>query len=253
MSESEQPTPQEVKYENPVVGVVRSATRAALETNEKVNEWRDSLTVQDKSVYRAWIEATNNYVNTMTETDRNKLSTKLYQLKNYVGAAVVGVSSWTIDNTVNLASKGLKVAGIAAVGAIALPAIPFSFGLVGAGLGLYAAGAVGESFHKGKTRGRAIDRLKTMRFLKALPFGESIAKLMPIDKLLPKKAAPFGVTKRIGIHMAEQHEKSKIEAYKAKLTIEQRKNFEGFVKQTAKNIVTGFAYPEGRPPKSVMK
>jgi len=253
MSESEQPAPREVRVENPVVGAARGAVRTALETNEKVNEWRDSLTVKDKSVYRAWIDATDNYVNTMTETDRNRLSTKLYKMKNYLVAGALGVSSWTIDTTINLASKGLKIAGIAAVGAIALPAVPFSFGLVGAGLGLYAAGAVGESFHRGKV----VDRLKTMRLIKMTRGGKFLSKFSPgfqeLDKLAPKKVLAPGFTKRIGLGMAEKYEKSKIEIYKAKLSVEQRKNFEGMVKTTAKNILTGFAYPEGKPPRPVMK
>lgn len=253
MTEGEQQVPQEeVRKENPVVGAARAAARGVIETDESIKAWRDTLTVKDKSVYRAWIEATDNYINSMTETDRNKLSTKMLRLKNYLGAAVLGVSSWTIDNVVNLASKGLKIAGVAAVGAIALPAIPFSWGLVGAGLGLYAAGGIGEAFHKG----RVVDKLKTMRLLKLTPGGKWLVKLSPglsaVEKLQQKDLPP-GFTRRIGVGMAERYEKKKVESYKRRLSQEQLKDFNSFVKQRAKDIVTGFAYPEGKPVKPMAK
>ncbi|MEK7577720.1 MAG: hypothetical protein AAB492_03860 [Patescibacteria group bacterium] len=125
---SEQPTPQEVKYENPAVEAARGAVRKVLEGNDAFTKMRDKLSVKDKnlriSVYKKWMMATDAYIGQMTKADRDKLSTKLYRVKSSLVAAGVHASAGLIDTTIRIATWPGRVLGKT----IGLGMIPFSGG-----------------------------------------------------------------------------------------------------------------------------
>ena len=142
MSETEQPTPQEVKYENPVVGAARAGVRAALEANEAVKNVRAGMEVKQHvkditkrpNVYRAWMDSTDRVVGAMTKVDQNKLSTQLYKMKMGLLGAGLEASTWLIDTTIRVASwpGRVMIKGI------------------GLGLGPFTAGASLELYLWGK-------------------------------------------------------------------------------------------------------
>lgn len=61
------------------------------------------------------------------------------------------------------------------------------------------------------------------------------------------KIVDAGVTRVPGINLAEQHALKRTVRYKVAEAITVAKQGKDFVGQTAKNILTGFAYPDGKP------
>ncbi len=206
MSETEQPTPQEVKYENPVVGAARAGVRAALEANEAVKNVRAGMEVKQHvkditkrpNVYRAWMDSTDRVVGAMTKVDQNKLSTQLYKMKMGLLGAGLEASTWLIDTTIRVASwpGRVMIKGI------------------GLGLGPFTAGASLELYLWGK----AID----------------VGAKRGVFSTIEQTRAALDANKKIKrYHIAEASQWIK----------QSGKN----VKELTTNILTGFAYPEGKP------
>lgn len=206
MTEGEQQAPPE-KRKNPVVEAARAGVRTALEANKAVQDWRNSLTVESKekaNVYRSWINAMDRVVGAMTEADKRKFSTKMYEMKMRLAAVTFGTLSPVLDFAVNVISF-LPRKAVSALGWLTmLGNVPTGLAIVGVG--------------------KAMDRV-----------------------------VEAGVTRVPGVLFAEKHAMYRISRYKVReaLTIARRGG--EFVKQTTKNILTGFAYPEGKPVKPMAK
>lgn len=239
MTEGEQQIPQEeIRKENPVVGAARAAARGVIETDESIKAWRDTLTAKDKSVYRAWADAVDNFHAQMSETDRKRLSTKLESIGMRLRGAFAQVASSTIDLVWRTLSKGGRIAGVA---------------MFGAGLGALAVPGIGQAVAPALMQGGAI------------LFGGSVAAdVLVRPKTLKHKGGILMRKLPVGVEMdralqekskraAMRWEARKTGAYKRKLSVEQVRNFGDLVKQRTRDILTGFAYPEGKPVKPMVK
>ena len=206
MSEAEQPTPQEVKAENPVVGAARAAVRTALETSDAVKDFRDGMEVKKNdiidrpNVYKAWTGAMENVVNNMTKTDQQKFSTKMYEAKMKLVGAGVHVGSWAVDTTVRVASWPLRTA----------------FKVIGVGLAPFTGGSTLEMYLAGKGMDLAVKR---------------------------------GVVATYEQGRAKAHEAWQIRKYQVAEAATWIKDSGKNAAQLSKNILTGFAYPDGKPVK----
>lgn len=213
MSKTAEMPPGVEVQKNPVVEGARKAVRGALETNKAWRDYRDTLHVktEKKSVYRAWADAADNVVGSMTKADQEKIGTKLYEVKMRLAAGAFFMASTPLDIAVNVLSwiprKGLILGGAGVVGFGALigagPIVGGPIMAVGAGL----AGV-----------GRTMDI-----------------------------AVEGGLTRKIGLRFAKYHEQKRIWKYnigEAKMAM---KHGGELVKERMKQIVEGFAYPEGKP------
>lgn len=211
MSEtSEMPIPQEVvEPENPVVKAARAGVRGALETNKAWRDYRDTLHVktEKKSVYRAWVDAADNVVGSMTKADQEKTGTKLYEVKMRLAAGAFFMASTPLDIAVNVLSwiprKGLMVAG----GIMTMIDPPLGMPVLVSGYAM-------------------------------------------------ERAVAGGFTRKIGIEFAKMHTANRVLKYKVGETKEAVKLGREFMKEQVngrvRQIVEGFAYPEGKPVKPPM-
>ncbi len=204
MSEAEQPTPQEVKAENPVVGAARAAVRTALETSDAVKDFRDGIEMKKNdiidrpNVYKAWTGAMENVVNNMTKVDQQKFSTKMYEAKMKLVAAGVHVGAWAIDTTVRVASWPIR----AGVKTLSLAMAPFT------------GGATLETYLLAKGADLAVKR---------------------------------GVVATYEQGRAKAHEAWHIRKYQMAEAVTWVKDGGKNAAKISKDILTGFAYPDGKP------
>lgn len=203
MSEtSEMPTGVEVEEKNPVVEAARKGVRGALETNKAWRDYRDSLHVpiERKSVYRAWVDASDKVVSAMTKVDQESLGTKLYEMRMRVMAGALQISSAGVDAAFNAITWIPRKAMIVG-GSLLSFAPPGQLMLLG-GLGL-------ETMARGGSRG-------------------------------------------LTIRGAERHAQNRIWRYKMSEAAMTAKQGGAFIGERVKQMVEGFAYPEGKPVKPPM-
>lgn len=225
MTEGEQQAPQqEVRKENPVVSAARGAVRTAIETDEAYHDWKDTLTAKDKSVYRAWADAVDNFHASMSDRDRRRLSTKLETVKIKLKGALSQVMAPVLDFAVDHLGKVGKLSGLALLGTAALPAVALTGPLIGASAILYGSGV-------------ALDAMRPKKFVQK---GGLFLRKLPVPALR-EDGASFRMKKS-----AELWEARKKGEYKKKIRKEQIKDIGSVVKQRTKDILTGFAFPEGR-------
>ncbi len=210
MSEGEQTAPQEVKQPSRVVEAARKAVRTGLETSEDFKKMRNELDVKkmektlEGSTYRSWMNATDRVIGAMTQTDRDKLSTKLYKIKNTIVAAGVHVAAGAIDTTIRVLTwPGRTVGKIAG-----LAMAPFTGG---ATAGIYV-------------------------FMKGL---DIVTSKGPVRTYETWKAA--------------KHAEKKILKYKVAESALLAKGGAQVIGEKTKQIIEGFAYPEGKPPKPIAR
>lgn len=86
----------------------------------------------------------------------------------------------------------------------------------------------------------------------SLPFSPPAAAWLGGIGLAGEAAVRGGFTRKIGLRAAEFHERKRIWRYKMAETKEALKHGGDFIGERVKQVVTGFAYPEGKPVKPPM-